>query len=176
MLLSFSLIKKHESHGGYSIHPLVHCWSRDRMSQQEQQSKGSSARVLLSQSITFQFASEDYAFRRIILPHIKANTHYAGEAGVIKTFCDNEYTIFALVFYENGYLNDAENLQVDVVDVRRRVFGTEHPATLSSVANLAVAYRNQGRLREAENLEVDVMDVRKRVLGAEHPHTLTSTV
>jgi tetratricopeptide (TPR) repeat protein len=174
MLLSFSLIKRHGLQGGYSIHPLVHCWSRDRMSQLEQQRNGSSARVLLSQSITFQFASEDYAFRRIILPHIKANTRYADEARAVTTFCDNEYTKFASVFSENGYWNDAENLQVDVMDVRRRVLGGEHPDTLSSMASLAVTYRKQRKLKDAENLQVEVMDVRRRVLGAEHPDILSS--
>jgi len=32
ILLSFSLIKRATSSGIYSIHPLVHCWSRDSMS------------------------------------------------------------------------------------------------------------------------------------------------
>ncbi|KAF2191620.1 putative kinesin [Zopfia rhizophila CBS 207.26] len=55
-----------------------------------------------------------------------------------------------------------------------RVLGSEHPSTLTSMANLASTYRNQGRWKEAEELEVQVMETRKRVLGAEHPSTLTS--
>ena len=52
--------------------------------------------------------------------------------------------------------------------------GTEHPDTLTSMANLAATYRNQGRWKDAEQLEVQVMETRKRVLGVEHPATLTS--
>jgi hypothetical protein len=81
LLLSFSLIKKLGSGGEYSIHPLVHCWSRDKMSQLEQQRKGRSARALLSQSITLQYAREDYTFRRFLIPHIKANTHMPTKLG-----------------------------------------------------------------------------------------------
>ena len=107
-------------------------------------------------------------------PHIKANTRYADEARAIKKYFDNEYFLFALVFDENGYWDDAEKLMVEVTGVRRRVLGAEHPDTLKSMNNLALTYQNQGRLKEAENLQVDVMDVRRRVLGTEHPDTLTS--
>jgi hypothetical protein len=72
ILISYSLIKKSNS-GVYSMHPLVHCWIRDRMLQPEQQTRCMSAKALLAQSITFQFASQDYAFHRTLLPHIKAN-------------------------------------------------------------------------------------------------------
>ena len=54
------------------------------------------------------------------------------------------------------------------------LFRSEHPDTLTSMANLAVTYRNQGRWNEAEQLDIQVMDMRKKVLGAEHPDTLTS--
>jgi len=57
---------------------------------------------------------------------------------------------------------------------RKRVLGTEHPDTLSSMANLASTFWNQGRWKEAEELEVQVMETSLRVLGAEHPDTLTS--
>ena len=56
----------------------------------------------------------------------------------------------------------------------KRVLGVEHPFTLSSMANLALTYRNQGRWKEAEELVVWVMGMFKRVLGAEHLNTLTS--
>ena len=45
-----------------------------------------------------------------------------------------------------------------VIMGRKAKLGSNHPDTLSSMANLAVAYSNQGRLDEAEKLEVDVMN------------------
>ena len=36
----------------------------------------------------------------------------------------------------------------------KRVLRVEHPFTLSSMANLALIYRNQGRWKEAEELAV----------------------
>ncbi|KAF1807874.1 hypothetical protein P152DRAFT_383950, partial [Eremomyces bilateralis CBS 781.70] len=64
---------------------------------------------------------------------------------------------------------EAEELEVQVKETRKRVLGAEHLDTLTSMANLASTYRNQGRWKEAEELETS-----SRVLGAEHPDTLTS--
>ena len=71
-LLSFSLIKKAVIVNVYSMHPLVHSWSRDSMAHEEQQAGYFFAHGLLSSSITFVFVNEDYAFHRTLVPHIKA--------------------------------------------------------------------------------------------------------
>jgi tetratricopeptide (TPR) repeat protein len=173
MLTSYSLINKSGS-GVYSMHPLVHFWSRDRMLQSEQQARCMSARTLLTQSITFQFASQDYAFRHTLLSHIKANEKYGDEFGTFQTDDDVQMSRFALVFYENGYWDEAEKLKVDVVELRKRLLSGEHSDTLTNMVKLAVTYRKQGKWNEAEKLEVEVMELSKGMLGAEHPHTLTS--
>ena len=62
ILLSFSLIEKAAMDNIYSMHPLVHSWSLDSMSHEQQQAGSLFVHSLLSSSITFVFASEDYAF------------------------------------------------------------------------------------------------------------------
>jgi hypothetical protein len=59
------------------------------------------------------------------------------------------------------------------MNARKAKLGSDHPDTLTSMANLASTYRNQGRWDEAEKLEVDVMNARKAKLGSDHPHTLS---
>jgi hypothetical protein len=56
---------------------------------------------------------------------------------------------------------------------RKAKLGSNHPDTLSSMANLAATYVKQGRWNEAEKLEVDVINGRKAKLGSNHPDTLT---
>jgi hypothetical protein len=60
---------------------------------------------------------------------------------------------------------DAEELEVKVLEASRRVLGEEHPDTITAMANLASTYWNQGRWKEAEELQVKVLEVRRRVLG-----------
>lgn len=64
----------------------------------------------------------------------------------------------------------------DVLAMRERVLGSEHPDTLRSMTKLASAYYRQGRYEEAAKLERGVLGMRERVLGSEHPNTLTSMI
>jgi tetratricopeptide (TPR) repeat protein len=53
-----------------------------------------------------------------------------------------------------------------------RVLGADHPDTLASRSNLAVAYRAAGRTAEAIPLFQRTLADCERVLGADHPSTL----
>ena len=79
----------------------------------------------------------------------------------------------AATYRDQGRYDEAEKLQVQVMEIRKRVLGEKHPDTLTSIANLASIHRDQERWK-AEELFVQVMEIRKRVLGQEHPDTLTS--
>ena len=70
--------------------------------------------------------------------------------------------------------DEAEKLFVDVVNATNGKLGSDHPHTLTSMANLACTYLNQGRWDEAEKLFVDVLNARNGKLGSDHPHTLNS--
>jgi tetratricopeptide (TPR) repeat protein len=56
----------------------------------------------------------------------------------------------------------------------KRVLGPDHPDTLASRNNLALAYVDAGRLDEAITLLERTVADRKRVLGADSPETLAS--
>jgi len=174
VLVSFSLIKRGQSSEMLLVHPLVHCWSREKMLKSEQQRTYHIGSMILSCAVSWRFTSQDYAWRRLIFPHIKANELYGSQMGLIKQYNDDQWSNFALVMMENGDWNKAEQLFVEVMKMRKKLLGTEHPSTLASMANLASTYRNQGRWNEAERLEVQVMDMRKKLLGIEHPDTLAS--
>jgi hypothetical protein len=174
VLLSFSLMKREQPFETFSVHPLVHYWSRERMSKSEQRKMCEMGSTILSCAIPWRFETQNYRLRRMIFPHLKANKSHERQIGLIKHYYDDKWSNFALVFSENGDLNNAEQLKVQVLDMRKKLLGAEHPDTISSIGNLASTYRNQGRLNEAEKLEVQVMVIRKKLLGAEHPDTLTS--
>src|SRR5271168_561668 len=172
VLFSFALIKRQSSEM-LSIHPLMHCWCREQMSKYEQQRMCQIGSIILSCAIPWRFTSQDYALRQLIFPHIKANELHGNKIGVIKQYYDDKCNNFGLVMMDAGDWNNAEKLFVQMMDMRKKLLGAEHPETLTSMANLASTYGNQGRWNEAEQLVVQVMDMRKKLLGAEHPSTLT---
>jgi hypothetical protein len=77
-------------------------------------------------------------------------------------------------FSYQGKYAEAERIEREVHEVRKRVLGAEHPDTLTSANNLAESLPYQGRYAEAARIERETHEVQKRVLGAEHPDTLTS--
>ncbi|KAF4616252.1 hypothetical protein G7Y89_g15154 [Cudoniella acicularis] len=75
-------------------------------------------------------------------------------------------------YWEQGRSDEAEKLEVEVLDQRKEVLGPKHPDTIMAMANLALTWRQQGRFDEAEKLQVEVLDLRKEVLGPKHPDTI----
>ncbi|KAJ5202881.1 hypothetical protein N7449_004960 [Penicillium cf. viridicatum] len=86
----------------------------------------------------------------------------------------NSTAMLAEAYRLEGRWEEAEKLEVQVVETRKTKLGVDHPSTLSGMANLASTYSNQGRWEEAEQLEVQVMETSKTKLGVDHPDTLTS--
>ncbi|KAG9568778.1 hypothetical protein KCU77_g642, partial [Aureobasidium melanogenum] len=80
----------------------------------------------------------------------------------------------ATIYSNQGRWEEAEELQVSVLESHKRVVGEEHPHTLTSMAHLASTYSHQGRWEETEELQVSVLESNKRVVGEEHPNTLSS--
>jgi tetratricopeptide (TPR) repeat protein len=67
---------------------------------------------------------------------------------------------------------EAETLQLEALELRKRTLGLEHPDIIRAMANLA---SRQGRHGEAEKLKVEVLELQKRVLGLEHPDTILAS-
>jgi tetratricopeptide (TPR) repeat protein len=175
MLLSFSLIKLDASGSIYSVHPLVHFWTRERMSKATRQDHCCMSTAILCGSINMsRNTTDDYTFRRKLIPHINAYRKHVVQLDLMQFYFSDEFYKYGQVFLQRGHWKKAEELFVRDMKMSLRVLGQEHPDTLTSMANLASTYRNQGRWKEAEELDVQVMETRMRVLGQEHPDTLTS--
>jgi hypothetical protein len=57
---------------------------------------------------------------------------------------------------------------------RERLLGPDHPYTLASRHNLAVAYQEAGRIDEAIALDELTLAARERILGPDHPDILAT--
>ena len=174
ILKSFSLIRANTRAQVYSIHPLVHSWSRDRMSDEVRSGVCCSASAFLAHSIPPSRSATALAFRRDLVPHIKSCRAHKVEAFLSDCYSEHEFISFELAYHENGLWGEAEKLLVRLLELRQTVLGAEHPDTLTSMNNLASTYMNQGKHKEAEELQVRVLELKQTVLGTEHPDTLTT--
>jgi len=78
------------------------------------------------------------------------------------------------LYRREGKLRPALACFEESLTLRQRGLGEDHPDTLVSKANLAIALRQQGKLEEAHFLEECIIEARERQLGPEHIDTLAA--
>jgi hypothetical protein len=78
--------------------------------------------------------------------------------------------------YRNpGRWKEAEELEVQVIETRKRVLGKGHPSMLTSINNLAFTLKERGQNTEAIKLIETCIQLQTPVLGTDHPYTLSSS-
>jgi serine/threonine protein kinase len=73
-----------------------------------------------------------------------------------------------------GLYDKAVSMHTKAVAIREAALGPDHPGTLGSCNNLALAYHEAGRLSEAIALHEKTRGRREAALGPDHPDTLQS--
>jgi hypothetical protein len=78
----------------------------------------------------------------------------------------------ALVLQAQGNLEEARLLHVEALEGRRRVLGSDHPSTLTSMLNLGTLMSKLNDGEAAAALLRECFDGMQRGLGQNHPHTI----
>ncbi|OJJ42892.1 hypothetical protein ASPZODRAFT_104127 [Penicilliopsis zonata CBS 506.65] len=71
-----------------------------------------------------------------------------------------------------GRWKEAEELEVQVIEISKRVLGAEHPDTLRSMGNLADTLKSLKRNDQAIALLEDCLQLREKKIGSTHPDTI----
>lgn len=79
-----------------------------------------------------------------------------------------------LTFWNQGRWDEAEKLEVEVMETSKTKLGADHSDTLNRMANLAFTWRSQGRHADALALTEGCTEARQRVLGLRHLDTISS--
>jgi Tetratricopeptide repeat/NB-ARC domain len=173
-LLRYSLVQPViEKWPGASMHNLVQWRATKYMESQPWDSWYLMFMVAVCHQVTKEESNPE--FRRHMVTHIPD----VSQSYLVALKVHDKYRAFVCdkishVYHNEGRWKEAEELQIQVMETRKRVQGHEHPSTLTSMNNLASTFQDQGRWKEAEELQIQVIETTKRVLGHEHPHTLSS--
>jgi hypothetical protein len=180
MLCSYSLVKTdHDEESVYFLHPLVHSWARERLSDEKQLAIKKSTALLLSYSISQAFMHEapsasTFRFQQSILPHVGSCRKVLDDFSTFIPGQGPNYA-FAMLYSMFSMRKDVEELLVDPTTTRMQVHGPKHPATSGSMESLTSAHLEQGLLKQGGELLEQVAGVNKEVLGLAHEDTLLST-
>ena len=115
---------------------------------------------------------ESRALWDVLMPHAEALRGHLGARGM-----DGRTEVLwrmGNAYWRRGDYRNAVPIYRECLEIEERVLGTEHPATLSSVNNLAFLLKSKGDYTAAEPLYRRALEANERVLGTEHPDTLAS--
>ena len=117
---------------------------------------------------------ENWPVCQLLFPHAHAMVNnQPKDTHALKAWAS---VLFKAAWYmrEIGQYNKAQELDFAAFEVRKSVFGAEHPYTLNSLNSLGTVLTGQGQYSKAEAVHHQVLEGRKRVLGEDHPDTLHS--
>jgi hypothetical protein len=80
----------------------------------------------------------------------------------------------ASIYMYQGRWKEAEELEEQVLGIRKRVLGSENPDTLTSMASLVFTLGSQGNSHDAVVIMEKCVRLRERLLGPAHPDTISS--
>ncbi|KAJ7875228.1 P-loop containing nucleoside triphosphate hydrolase protein, partial [Mycena leptocephala] len=148
----------------FSMHPLVHSWSRTTIS--DQKSYHSIMADIMGMSIAeIPTVHQEIASLRLI-SHIESLQH--GNQQMVVNFG----TEYGMVYYYAEQYEVAKEVLLAVLERQKQVLSVDHPDTLHTMGNLASIYCNLQECHKAEELHVVVLEKRKQILGDDHPDTL----
>ena len=68
-----------------------------------------------------------------------------------------------LVYQKKGDIENALVQHQKALEIRTRVFGSDHPDVAASYNNIAIIYQNQGKYEEALELYTKSLDIKTRI-------------
>ncbi|KAJ6459320.1 P-loop containing nucleoside triphosphate hydrolase protein [Mycena sanguinolenta] len=158
---AYSLLNFDPRRKTFSIHPLVHSWTRTTLNQAE--SYHCCMDTILSKSIK-QISHHD-----IQLASLRLVSHVDS---FVKDFPTNFGRQHARIYAHVGRHADAKELQIIGVENKRKVYGPDGLDTLTAMNNLANTYGRLGQFEEAEKLQVEVLEKWRRLLGEDDLDTV----
>ncbi|KAF7348784.1 TPR-like protein [Mycena venus] len=158
-LISFDAKKKL-----FSIHPLVHAWSRATVSNPERYM--STMGSILGMAISGRPMQDIQLASQILSPHVELAVQMDAEVALVF------WHQYVMIFLEARKYKQTEKLLEEVLKKQNQLLGDNHPDTLITMGNLARTYSGLGDYRTAKELDIIVLEKWKQLLGNHHPHTL----
>jgi tetratricopeptide (TPR) repeat protein len=168
VLVAFSLVSV-DDFERISMHPLVHEWSKARMTDVQQREGWKNSVSTLAGSIRISWNSLDEAYRRYLLPHISA----AIDDCVPRLFEEGpdlqaRLTIaekFSIAYNENFREQEALDLDLETLRWRLTIFPPEHQCIVGIKKHIGMIYFFLGRYKEALEIEEALLELLKRTQG-----------
>ncbi len=105
--------------------------------------------------------------------YVKAD-QWAKDSALPDDKLDGLLSDYSSFLYDYGKYKEAGTILINLVSLRERVLGMEHPDTATTYNDIGLTFKKQGDYLKALEYYFKAVDIRKKILGKEHPDTATS--
>ncbi len=177
LLSSFSLIHINDSSHRISLHPLVHAWIRDRLTQSERAGCWITAVSILPASLEVPAGDGGYQHERSLIPHINSCLEFIDYGLLFAEGAGTEERLrmvgkFAVVYRSNGNYTKAFEILIKALELCKKTYAAHEEISLQLERELAQVYDRLGIFSKAVDHQERVLQICLRLLGKEHPTTL----
>ncbi len=158
-----------------TVHRLVQTVMRNRLAAKGLEA-ASRSHALYRMECAFPYAFNEpgvWPFCRVLLPHARTIASLIAPIESSPDLCHLLYLV-ASFLQASGDAAGALPFLERALDTTGRVFGADHPNTLTALNNLAYCRETLGDSAGALPIYERVLQIRERLLGSEHPTTLLS--
>ena len=155
ILLAYSLVESHQGTESYSIHPVVHDWCMESISNNDLELM-MLAPTIVGLAAPSQSEPEYWVIQQRLLPHANRCVQQLPAINVLDASRDHDsdhaFHNLGILYADQGKLAEAEKMYQRALDGKEKAWGPEHTLTLNTVNNLGLLYADQGKLAEAEKM------------------------
>ncbi|KAL8721729.1 MAG: hypothetical protein Q9181_007645 [Wetmoreana brouardii] len=171
-LLAYSLIESHQYTESYSIHPVVHDWCAETISD------GKGDLVATALSIVGTAAPHDgeadyWLLQQRLLPHADRCIRKLDEFDLLDQLgpveASDAFHNLGVLYYDQGKITEAEKIYRRALDGKEKAYGPNCPFTLETANNLGHCYARRDEYAEAEKMYQRALYEYEKLLGPDHP-------
>ena len=169
LLKAYSLASD-QGAGSYTMHSVLHQWSRSLSLDLDAVSLLSISVCVLASGVLRDDDKEYWKSDRRIMQHV---LHASNETHLLQILAQQQHLVdathwLAILLRRQGKLDEAEQMYQRALTGYEKALGPDHTSTLDTVNNLGALYSDQGKLNEAEQMYQRALLVYQRIYGPSH--------
>jgi tetratricopeptide (TPR) repeat protein len=160
--------------GSYTMHPVLHQWSRSLSMDTDAVSLLSVSANVLGSAVSLRYDVEAWELDRRLLQHVLhvSNEWRMAQPPVQQKLPSRLTHHLNLVLQRQGKLDEAERMLQLTLTSEEEALGPNHKLTLETLSDLGQLYSTQGKLDEAEQMLERALSGKEEALGSDHTSTL----
>lgn len=164
-LREFYFLRWNALSDGFSIHPIVHQWLRQRLDTETWHANLNAAITLLGRSVPYAHFHEPWILQRRLAPHVDRCLQLVENAKLDTIDSPEGFQGLAVLMFDQSAFQRAEGLYRKAGEGWSRRQGPDFWQTQWAYRDLGLAYRTLGKYDEAEALWKRLLDESIRIEG-----------